>query len=67
MTTKKIQENAQEVPIVSVVPSNQRLIAHATNVNSMEVLLEHEDLKASFGRLAESIVGDKYPLSRTVP
>lgn len=67
MTGKKIAENAQEVPIVSVIPSNQRLIAHATNVNSMEVLLEHEDLRPSFARLAESIVGDKYPLSKTVP
>lgn len=67
MTGKKIAENAQEVPIVSVIPSNQRLIAHATNVNSMEVLLEHDDLRPSFARLAESIVGDKYPLSKTVP
>jgi MinD-like ATPase involved in chromosome partitioning or flagellar assembly len=67
MTGKKIAENAQEVPIVSVIPSNQRLIAHATNVNSMEVLLEHEDLRPSFARLAESIVGSKYPLSKTVP
>lgn len=67
MTGKKIAENAQEVPIVSVIPSNQRLIAHATNVNSMEVLLEHEDLRPSFARLAESIVGGKYPLSKTVP
>lgn len=67
MTGKKIAENAQEVPIVSVIPSNQRLIAHATNVNSMEVLLEHDDLRPSFARLAESIVGEKYPLSKTVP
>lgn len=67
MTGKKIAENAQEVPIVSVIPSNQRLIAHATNVNSMEVLLEHDDLRPSFARLAESIVGGKYPLSKTVP
>lgn len=67
MTGKKIAENAQEVPIVSVIPSNQRLIAHATNVNSMEVLLEHDDLRPSFARLAESIVGDKYTLSKIVP
>lgn len=67
MSGKKIKENAQDVPVVTVIPSNQRLIAHATNVNSMEVLLEHDDLRPSFRRLAESIVGDKYPLSQTVP
>lgn len=66
LNKKTIVDIAQNVPIITVVPSNQPLIAHATNVNSMELVLEHEKLRESIQRLAEAIVGNKYTLSQNV-
>lgn len=67
ITIEDIETNAQNVPLITAIPSSQRMIAHATNVNSIETLLEHTKLRASFRRLATAIVGNKYRMSTTVP
>lgn len=66
MTDKTIMENAQGVPIITAIPSNEKLITHATNIFSMGKVLEHPDFRRAYRRLAESIVGDKYKLSANV-
>jgi hypothetical protein len=51
------------LPIISVIPSNPKLAAHAANLQSMELLLKHQEIRASIRRLAKAVVGKKYQLS----
>jgi MinD-like ATPase involved in chromosome partitioning or flagellar assembly len=63
MSSEKIQRGAMGLPIISVIPSNPKLAAHAANLQSMELLLKHQEIRASIRRLAKAVVGKKYQLS----
>jgi MinD-like ATPase involved in chromosome partitioning or flagellar assembly len=62
----KISKSALGIPIITVIPSNPKLIAHSANIQSMEYILKHEDIRTAIRRLARGIVGKKYPLSDRV-
>lgn len=63
MSSEKIERSALGLPIISVIPSNPKLVAHSANMQSMEVLLRHPEICSSIRRLARAIVGSKYKLS----
>ena len=64
MSGEKIQRNAMGIPVVTVIPNNAKLIAHAANLQSMEAILRHPDIKFAIRRLARAIVPPKkYQLS----
>lgn len=66
MDGDKIARSALGLPILAVIPSNPKLIAHAVNMQSMEVILKHKDLYPAIRRLARVIVGSRYSLSDDV-
>lgn len=66
MDGKKIAKSACGLPILTVIPNNAKLLAHAANLTAMEAVLQHEDIRSSFRDLAKKIVGSKYPLSKNV-
>lgn len=63
MSSEKIERSALGLPIISVVPSNPKLVAHSANMQSLELLLKHPEIRGSIRRLARAIVGQKYKLS----
>ena len=63
MNSERIERSALGLPIISVIPSNPKLVAHSANLQSMELLLKHPDIRSSIRRLARAIVGKKYKLS----
>lgn len=63
MSSKKIEHAAMKLPIISVIPSNPKLVAHALNMQSAELLLTHPDIKSSVRRIARAVVGSKYKLN----
>lgn len=67
MDKGKIMTNAQGVQIITAIPSNQRLIAHATNINSMNQLLKQEAILASYMRLVNAVVGKRWPVVKPRP
>lgn len=66
MPGEKIARAAGGLPVITVIPSNPKLIAHAANMQSMEVLLKHKDLYPAIRRLAKGVAGQKYKLSMNV-
>lgn len=66
MPGEKIARAAGGLPVITVIPSNPKLIAHAANMQSMEVLLKHKDLYPAIRRLAKGVAGGKYKLSMDV-
>jgi len=66
MSGEKIVKSAQGIGIVTAIPSNPKIIAHAANMSAMEVLLKHPDLVPAIERLAWAVVGNKYKLSKNV-
>lgn len=66
MSGEKIVKSAQGIGIVTAIPSNPKIIAHAANMSAMEVLLKHPDLVPAIERLAWAVVGNKYRLSKNV-
>lgn len=66
MSQAKIEQAAMGLPVISVVPANPRLIATSTNLQSLELVLQHDSMKTSISRLARAIVGNKYKLSNNV-
>lgn len=63
MPGERIAKASRGLPIITVVPSSPKLIAHAANLAAMEVILKHDDIRASVRKLAKAIVGNKYQLS----
>lgn len=63
MSGKKISDSALNLPLITAIPSNPKLIAHAANMQTMEKILKHGDLYKSFLRLAKAVVGKSYNLS----
>lgn len=53
----------QGLPILTAIPANPRAVGHATNNQSLDMLVRHENIKPSLGRLAKEIVGNSYQLS----
>jgi MinD-like ATPase involved in chromosome partitioning or flagellar assembly len=63
LSGKEIVENAQGIPILTAIPSNQRLIVLATNLSAIQAVLRDNSIKEAVGRAVKAIVGDKYQLS----
>lgn len=66
MPGEKIVRSALGIPVIAVIPSNPRLIAHAANFQSMNTILKHKDLYPAIRRLARGITRPKYNLSDSV-
>lgn len=66
MPGEKIARSALGIPVITAIPSNPKLVAHAANMQSMEVLLKHKDLYPAIRRLARAITGSKYKLSNNI-
>lgn len=66
MSSEKIANASLGLPVLSVIPSNPKLIAHAANMQSMEVVLKHKDLYPAIKKIARGLVGRKYNLSHNV-
>lgn len=66
MSGEKIAKGSMGLPLITAIPSNPKLIAHAANLQTMESILKHGDLYKSFLRLAKAIVGKSYRLSDNV-
>lgn len=66
MSGDKIVRGALGIPLITAIPSNPKLIAHAANLQTMESILKHGDLYKSFLRLAKATVGKSYKLSDNV-
>lgn len=66
MSGDRIADSAMGLPIITAIPSNPKLIAHAANLQTMESILKHADLFKSFLRLAKAIVGSSYKLSENI-
>lgn len=66
MPGEKIARSALGIPVITAIPSNPKIVAHAANMQSLEVLLKHPDLYPAIRRLARAIAGKKYNLSDDV-
>lgn len=66
MPGEKIKNSALGLPILSVIPNNAKLLAHAANITSMETVIQHKDIKRAIERIAKSVVGKNYKLSTNV-
>lgn len=66
MSGQKIARSALGIPVISAIPSQPKLVAHAANMQSMEVLLRHPDLYPAIRRIARAITGPKYKLSDNI-
>lgn len=66
MSPEQVQKSAQGLPLLTVVPSNAKMVTHAINMQSLEVLLRHKVIRPAIRRLAKSIVGHKYRLSDNI-
>lgn len=65
MDGNRIQKSALGLPIIAAIPSNPKIIAHAANLNSMNIIIRHEGIEPMIRKIATSIVGKKYKLSKT--
>lgn len=63
MDPKKIKQGAVNLRILTIVPNNAKLMAHSANMQSMELVLRHNDIREAFRRLARTVVGKTYNLS----
>lgn len=66
MSGEKIAKSALGIPVITVIPNNAKLIAHAANLQMMESILRHPDICVAIRRLARAIVGNNYNLSDTI-
>lgn len=66
MSGDKIARSAMGLPVITAIPNNAKLLAHAANIQSMETILKHPDIRISIRRLARAVVGKRYPLSEHV-
>lgn len=63
MDSSKIERAALGLPILTAVSSNPKLVSHSVNMQSMELLLKHPQIRYAIRKLARVIVGSKYELS----
>jgi len=61
---KDIVANAQELPIISVIPDAPKIVGTALNEVALERIISDYEIGKTFGKIAESIVGRRYPLDR---
>lgn len=66
MSGEKIAKSALGIPVITVIPNNAKLIAHAANLQSMESILKHPDIKLAIRRLARAVIGKRYTLSDNI-
>ena len=63
MDPKRIKQGAVNLRILTIVPNNAKLMAHSANMQSMELVLRHNDIREAFRRLARTVIGKYYKLS----
>ncbi len=63
MSGERIAQAALGLPVITAIPSNPKLIAHAANMQSMEIVLQHPAIAHSIRKLAKAIAQPKYKLS----
>lgn len=63
MDSERLEKTACGLPIISILPSNPRLVANAANLQSIELLLRHQEIRSGIKQLARSIVEPRYNLS----
>ena len=66
MDPKKIKQSAINLRILTIIPNNAKLMAHSANMQSMELVLKHNDIREAFRRLARTVSGKYYKLSDNV-
>lgn len=66
MPASKIGKATLGIPVIAAISSSPKLMAHAANMQSMEVALKHKDIYPSIRRIARSVTGKKYKLSDNV-
>ena len=66
MSGDRIARSALGLPVVTVIPNNAKLLAHAANLQSMETVLKHPDLRDAVRRLARAVIGKRYRLSENI-
>lgn len=65
MDGNKIAKAALGRPVISVIPSSPKLIAHATNIQSLNVIILNNDIKLAIRRIARG-VAQNYKLSDNI-
>lgn len=60
MNGTRIAKAAPGVAVVSVIPNNAKLMAHAANLQAMQVVLNHPEIRKSYKRIADAIMGKRY-------
>lgn len=66
MDAKTIAKAAMGRQVIAVIPSSQRLVSKAANMQSMEILLRHKDTYSPIRKLCKAVVGRRYTLSDQV-
>lgn len=66
MPGEKIQKSAQNIYVIAAIPSNPKVMAHAANTQSMDLLLQYPDLYKHLRKIARAITGKRYKLSDNV-
>lgn len=66
MPGSKIEKATLGIPVLSVIPSNPKVMAHAANVQSMNTILRHPDLAPRILRIARAITNRNYNLSKNI-
>lgn len=66
MDANKIKQGAVGLRILSIIPNNAKLMAHSANMQSMELVLRHNDIREAFKRLAKTVIGKSYKLSENL-
>jgi len=60
---KEIVANAQELPIISVIPDTPKVVGPALNENALERILDSKEINNAFGKIAKSLVYGKRTLA----
>lgn len=66
MPADTIQKASQDVKIIGAYPSLPKIVAHAVNVQQVEMLLNNKPWRDATKVVAKAIVGNKYVLSDNV-
>lgn len=54
---------SQGISILSLIPNQAKTLAHATNLNNMQLALKNKVIRDSIGTIAKTITGKSYQLS----
>lgn len=66
MTPERIQQASLKCATIAGIPSCDKLVATATNMQQMDMLLRHKDFFKGIFKLARAVINGKYPLSTNI-